>query len=85
VLAEHHLELSKSYYARQRSGGDASQEHIGIIFPRLNVERSIVKCARLLKARPRDRDAFAGNASWPDVRVEGHRDTSFSYIKEHME
>ncbi|KII95169.1 hypothetical protein PLICRDRAFT_34004 [Plicaturopsis crispa FD-325 SS-3] len=93
VLAEHHLALSKSFNERKRGQGrerdTSADQHVGIIFTALTVRRSIEKCAQLLRERPRDIedgvDEHARSTSWPEVTIDGHVDTTFSYIREHLE
>lgn len=91
VLAEHHIALSEIHAGKGDSSGEP---HVGIIFTGLNVNRSVEKCASLLRERPPspDSDAIeptdaqdAVSAAWPEVIVEGHLDTKFAYIREHLE
>lgn len=78
VLAEHHISLSDIHAGKHT---EASEEpHVGIIFTGLNVRRSIERCARLL----REVDDHGGK-SWPEVVIDGHLETKFSYIREHLE
>jgi hypothetical protein len=86
VLAEHHLALSHSFNSEVKESG-ISDQHVGIIYTDLNVKRSIDKCAKLLKEHPHHIDENHGIPSthWPDVVVDGHLDTTFAYIKEHVE
>ena len=62
---------------------------MGIIFTGLNVKRSIGTCAKLLREKPVWVDDHWGNDNerreWPDVVIDGHLDTKFSYIREHLE
>lgn len=86
VLAQHHIALSDSLASRD---GEDSQDHVGIIYTRLNARESIEKCASILRQRPHDIDADTAqemkSAAWPEVIVDGHLETRFSYIKEHFE
>jgi pyruvate dehydrogenase kinase 2/3/4 len=86
VLAEHHLALSDSFNGKDKGSG-TSDRHVGIIYTGLNVKRSIDKCTKLLKERSHYVDENRGVPSthWPDVIVDGHLDTNFAYIKEHVE
>ncbi|KIM90835.1 hypothetical protein PILCRDRAFT_94521 [Piloderma croceum F 1598] len=86
VLAEHHLALSGSYNGKVEESG-ATERHVGIIYTGLNVKQSIDKCTKLLKERSHHIDENYGVPStyWPDVIVDGHLDTNFAYIKEHVE
>jgi len=81
VLAEHHIALSDIHAGRH---SEASEEpHVGIIFTGLNVRQSIERCAILLKEKPVGVEGNDGE--WPDVVIDGHVETKFSYIKEHLE
>ncbi|KAF7324253.1 Protein-serine/threonine kinase [Mycena sanguinolenta] len=73
VLAEHHIALSEIRSGKQTTNGEPQ---VGIIFTGLNVKRCIEKCGNLLRQRGDD---------WPEIQVDGHLDTSFAYIKEHLE
>ncbi|KAF9534300.1 alpha-ketoacid dehydrogenase kinase N-terminal domain-containing protein [Crepidotus variabilis] len=86
VLAEHHIALSEGFVGRgQRTDGEP---HVGIIFTGLNVKRSVERCARLLRESPiwiYDEENLPDPSCWPEVHVEGHVNTSFAYIREHLE
>ncbi len=86
VLAEHHLALSKSFSDRvKHAAGDA---HVGIIFTGLNIKRSVEHCTKLLvESRLWFADISAdGEPPWqPKIQIDGHIDTTFSYIREHLE
>ncbi|KAI0719543.1 alpha-ketoacid dehydrogenase kinase N-terminal domain-containing protein [Cerioporus squamosus] len=86
VLAEHHIALTKSV----KSGNHSSEENVGIICTRLQVNNCIERCARYLRRRPTDvdEDSLSGplnRALWSEVEVDGHVDTKFAYIQEHLE
>lgn len=87
VLAEHHIALSDAFSGHSKVPG--KEPHVGIIFTGLEVKRSIQRCASLLQARPvwvEDyRDDRVKGGGWPQVNIEGHLDTKFSYIREHLE
>jgi len=89
VLAEHHIALSETFSGRgQQTNGEP---HVGIIFTGLNVKRTVDHCAQLLKESPlwtANSSHPSGNSNRscrPDVQVDGHIDTSFAYIREHLE
>ncbi|KAJ7283626.1 branched-chain alpha-ketoacid dehydrogenase kinase [Mycena rebaudengoi] len=75
VLAEHHIALSEIHSGKQ-AVTHPGEPHVGIIFTGLNVKRCIEKCGRLLRER---------SNGWPDIVIEGHLDTQFAYIREHLE
>ncbi|KIK48877.1 hypothetical protein CY34DRAFT_71089 [Suillus luteus UH-Slu-Lm8-n1] len=87
VLAEHHLALSKSLGTNSLSLPE--DPHVGIIYTALNLKHSIDKCVALLHGRSYDMEDEIGesmpNRGWPEVIVDGHIDTKFSYIREHLE
>lgn len=82
VLVEHHVALSKSFTG-QDSDTDG-EGHVGLIYTGLNVEKSVKKCADLLRGLPGSFENEHGNV-WPGVVVDGHLGTKFAYIKEHLE
>ena len=89
VLAEHHIALTKDLQA-SRDGDTSNQDHVGIIYTALKVKDSIEFCANFLRNRPYDSDNDGDigantKADWSEVIVDGHIDTKFAYIKEHLE
>ncbi|CAL1700654.1 unnamed protein product [Somion occarium] len=88
VLAEHHIALSQD--AKEiREGRHFSDDHVGIIQTGLNVKECIDRCTTYLRCRPPDVDgdvAEGGSgADWSEVVIDGHLDTKFAYIREHLE
>lgn len=87
VLVEHHIALSDIHAGKYSEA--SGEPHVGIIFTGLNVRRSIERCARLLIEKPVWIDDHCGNdidrKKWPDVVIDGHLGTKFSYIREHLE
>ncbi|KAJ7507840.1 branched-chain alpha-ketoacid dehydrogenase [Mycena galericulata] len=75
VLAEHHIALSE-IHSGKKAPASQGEPHVGIIFTGLNVKRCIEKCGNLLRER---------GGGWPEVIVDGHLETTFAYIKEHLE
>lgn len=89
VLAEHHIALSKDHKAR-RDGEESRADHVGIIYTGLNVQESVNRCTNYLRDRAFDVDddmPLNSNrwADWSEVIVDGHTETQFPYIKEHLE
>ena len=87
VLAQHHLALSSAFHGRDHDpdGGD----HVGIIYTNLKVKDCIQRCVRYLAEavdqspeQQNPRDAFLRK---PNVVIDGHLDTEFPYIREHLE
>lgn len=97
VLAEHHLALSESYNIQQIqnpiTGKTPHSDNVGIIYTNLSVKSSIKHCVKLLKSYPYhvvdfDKAVESGGSlfeNWPEVIIDGHEDTCFSYIKEHLD
>lgn len=82
VLVEHHIALSESF-RQQRGETSTGERHVGIIYTGLSVIKSIQKCINILKERAHR--VGTSSVLWPDVVVDGHLDTRFSYIREHLE
>lgn len=87
VLAQHHLALSSAFHGRDHDpdGGD----HVGIIYTNLKVKDCIQRCVRYLteaadqsSEQQNPRQAFLRK---PNVVIDGHLDTEFPYIREHLE
>lgn len=87
VLAEHHIALSEIYAGTHKE--HSGEPHVGIIFTGLDVKKSIERCVRLLRARPVGiEDHYEEGVQvtrWPEVVIDGHLETKFAYIKEHLE
>ncbi|KAA1471681.1 alpha-ketoacid dehydrogenase kinase [Dentipellis sp. KUC8613] len=89
VLAEHHLALSDSYMGRDKRSNSDGDGHVGIIYTGLNVKKSVDKCAMLLRENFRQFEGMTqtelDHMVWPEIIVDGHVETQFSYIREHLE
>ena len=88
VLAEHHIALTKALNSPHDS--EQGKESVGIISTGLRVKDCIDSCTRHLRSRPYnvDEDALSGplsKAPWSEVIVDGHVDTKFAYIRDHLE
>lgn len=77
VLAEQHIALSKAFM-----GGNISRNstRIGIIDTACHAGRTIEKCVKLAREA-----ALARHGVAPLVTVDGHIDTTFIYIPDHIE
>ena len=86
VLAEHHIALSQSYVGDQATGGrrDTSEAHVGIIFTSIDVKKCIEHCAQLLQVQPLEEPELV-DVPMPEVIIEGHTETKFTYIRAHLE
>lgn len=93
VLVEHHIALSDALAARSRPDDAAADGGcVGIIWTELDVKNCVDKCIHWLKERKTDiqldgsiSPAQHPAGQWPEVVVEGHFKTKFSYIREHLE
>ena len=89
VLAEHHIALSQNL--RSQKDGDSSRpDHVGIIYTGLNIKNSVDRCSRYLRSRALDVDhdlpeGANTTAAWSEIIVDGHTETTFPYIPEHLE
>ena len=85
VLAEHHIALSQAFmgHGRETNG----EPHVGIIFTGLNVKQSVERCTKLLSESALwSTDLCKGSEiRKPEVHMKGHLDTTFAYIREHIE
>lgn len=79
VLAEHHISLSTAYHC----GSTSPSNQVGIIVTDLSVEDSIKRGLTILKEAQvteiRNRDSNV--TPFPNVKIDGHVGTRFSYIK----
>ena len=84
VLAEHHIALSETYMGRGRETN--GEPHVGIIFTGLNIKQCVERCTKLLNESALWSTGLVYDGSeTPEVHVEGHLNTSFAYIREHLE
>lgn len=85
VLAEHHIALSKGFSGHGMES--QSEPHVGIIFTGLNVRRSVERCVDILyKNKTLSTNLLSdSNNKPPAIQIEGHLDTQFAYIREHLE
>lgn len=88
VLAEHHITLSKDMENIQQ-GQPTDNDHVGIIQTGLSIKDCIDRCTSYLQSRPVDVDGDTkegvNTARWSEVLVDGHLDSKFAYIREHLE
>ncbi|OZJ05459.1 hypothetical protein BZG36_01668 [Bifiguratus adelaidae] len=80
VIAEQHLALTQNHH--DPSWGDG-HVHIGVVFTRCSTQETISKCVRLAQSHVSKRFALTSDA--PRVDVDGHPDTHFTYIPDHIE
>jgi len=82
VLAEHHIALSESFSGRGRESN--GEPHVGIIYTGLSIKRSVEHCIKLLREIPGLSNNLPAD-TLPKVKIDGHLETSFAYIREHLE
>ena len=82
VLAEHHIALSESFSGRDQEAN--GEPHVGIIYTGLNIRQSVERCAKLLNESIAWSNELSVDAL-PEIKTDGHLDTSFAYIREHLE
>lgn len=85
VLAEHHIALSEAFIGRGRETNGES--HVGIIFTGLNVKQCVERCTKLLSESALWSTGLRvyDDIETPEVHIEGHLNTTFAYIREHLE
>ena len=86
VLAEHHIALSEAFMGRGKHSETNEEPHVGIIFTGINVKQSVERCTKLLSdigLWSIDHQVYETRK--PEVHIEGHLNTTFAYIREHLE
>lgn len=84
VLAEHHIALSDTFAGRKKAK-TTGDPHVGIIFTGLKIKRSVEHCVKLLDQSPFWSSGDVDPQRRPVVHINGHIDTDFAYIREHLE
>ncbi|KAF8913924.1 branched-chain alpha-ketoacid dehydrogenase [Gymnopilus junonius] len=82
VLAEHHIALSESYSGRNQESNE--EPHVGIIYTGLSIKQIVEHCDKLLRGTPVWPNDLPADAL-PEIKIDGHLETSFAYIREHLE
>jgi hypothetical protein len=82
VLAEHHLALTDGLLGKENYNN--TKNNVGIIFTGLSVKQSMDKFVKFFQERHHDA-RLADLAVLPEIVVDGDLDTSFHYIREHLE
>lgn len=89
VLAQHHVALSQGFQSYSGHEGKVpAGAPVGIIHTGLNIKESIERCVAYLRSRPYNIDQdFTGatQVDWSTVVIDGQLDTTFAYIREHLE
>ncbi|ORX83202.1 alpha-ketoacid dehydrogenase kinase [Basidiobolus meristosporus CBS 931.73] len=77
VLAEQHIAISDALENQDFAFQD---DHIGIVSPRCAASEIVKKCADLARS-----ELQKAHGTVPRVRIDGHVDTIFPYIPDHVE
>jgi pyruvate dehydrogenase kinase 2/3/4 len=80
VLAEQHIQLSEDFASRSFDNGNSKEHRIGIINTRCKAIDIVKKCAALSQEMTKQRHGISAS-----VEVDGHVDTEFVYIPDHIE
>lgn len=89
VIAEQHLALTETFHSpwhfpdANKSIMAPEDDFIGEIFLKCNARELIDKCAQ--NARETIAQAYGSNVALPEIKLEGHLDTTFPYIPSHLE
>lgn len=89
VIAEQHLALNETFHSpwhfpnAKKSIGGAEDDFVGEIFLKCNAKEIIEKCAET--ARKLVVQAYGSDVAIPEIRLQGHLDTTFPYIPSHIE
>ncbi|KAI6782882.1 Pyruvate dehydrogenase-like protein [Emericellopsis cladophorae] len=85
VIAEQHLSLSETYNSPHFSPGAklSESDFIGEVFIKCNAKSVIESCAEA--TRKIARSTNAPDVKVPEIKIEGHLETSFPYILSHLE
>ena len=91
VIAEQHLALTETFDspwhfpdAKKSIGSSAIEDDfVGEIFLKCNTKEIIEKCAST--ARAATAEAHSPGVRFPEVKIQGHQDTTFPYIPSHIE
>ncbi|KFH41281.1 Pyruvate dehydrogenase-like protein [Hapsidospora chrysogenum ATCC 11550] len=85
VIAEQHLSLTETYNSPYFSPGAklSESDFIGEVFIKCNAKNVIENCADTIKKIARSINP--PDVKIPEIRIEGHLETSFPYILSHLE
>lgn len=89
VIAEQHLALTETFHSpwhfpeAKKSAMAPEDDFVGEIFLKCNAKEIIEKCAA--SARELARQAYGPDVTIPEVKLQGHLETTFPYIPSHLE
>lgn len=85
VIAEQHLSLTETYNSPYFSPGAklSESDFIGEVFIKCNAKKVIESCAEAIKKIARSTNP--PDVKIPEIRIEGHLETSFPFILSHLE
>lgn len=81
VIAEQHLSLSRAFRSNILHN-ECDPSYIGEVFLQCSARDTVVECAKL--AQKLTQELYPGQVL-PKVEIEGHIDTTFPYIKSHLD
>lgn len=88
VIAEQHLALTETFHSPWHFEGKKShqppdEEFVGEIFLKCNAKELVEKCANT--ARELSAKAYGPDVAIPEVKLQGHLNTTFPFIPSHLE
>ncbi|KAJ0308332.1 hypothetical protein COL516b_003601 [Colletotrichum fioriniae] len=85
VIAEQHLALTETYHSPWFSPGAklSESEFIGEVFIKCIAKDVIERCTRAVQSLARS--TYGHDVQVPEIKVEGHLESSFPYILSHLE
>ncbi|OHE96411.1 hypothetical protein CORC01_08334 [Colletotrichum orchidophilum] len=85
VIAEQHLALTETYHSPWFSPGAklSESEFIGEVFIKCIAKDVIERCTRAVQSLARS--TYGQDVQVPEIKVEGHLESSFPYILSHLE
>lgn len=88
VIAEQHLALTDTFHAPWHFSGSKyhvapDDDFVGEIFLKCNAKEIIEKCAKT--ASRLTAKAYGPDVNIPEIKLQGHLDTTFPYIPSHLE
>ncbi|CAH0024139.1 unnamed protein product [Clonostachys rhizophaga] len=85
VIAEQHLSLTETYNSPNFSPGAklSESDFIGEVFVKCNAKDAIETCAKAIHKIAKSTNP--PDVKIPEIKIEGHLDTSFPYILSHLE
>ena len=88
VIAEQHLALTETFNApwhfpNAKPQPESNAEFVGEVFLRCNAREVVDACWN--RAKMLAQEAYGGQCTLPDIKLEGHLDATFPYILSHLQ